>query len=190
MGLQSQVNQYFLFDNLDSLSALIKQEDEAAEVFLDEMSKVYRYMLRVDEEPLVTLETELKFIESYRTLVKARHGEGLQLTWDIDTGDRGKWLPPLTLQVVVENILSLNETGIANPLIISICSTENNAIAIRNNIQIKNMETAMDHKTGLDNLGNSFRLLVHAPVIVEEFGTHRIIQLPLLKKHIKEEVSV
>ncbi len=190
LGLKSQVNQYFLFDNLDSLSALIKQEDESAEFFLNEMSKVYRYMLRVDEEPLVTLDTEMKFIESYRKLLKARYGEGLHLTWDIATGDMQKWLPPLTLQVVVENILALNEISIANPLNISIRSTENNAIVIRNNIQIKNMETAMDLKTGLDNLENSFRLLIHAPMIIEESGRYRIIQLPLLTKHIKEEELV
>src|SRR4029079_14509846 len=64
-GLKGQVNPHFLFNSLNSLSSLITDEPEKAEKFLDEMSKVYRYMLRNNEDGLTTLEAEMEFIRSY-----------------------------------------------------------------------------------------------------------------------------
>jgi len=78
-ALKSQVNPHFLFNCLNTLSSLIQEDEEKAEMFLNEMSKVYRYMLRNDEETLVPLEVELGFIKSYHHLLKARYGDGLQL---------------------------------------------------------------------------------------------------------------
>ena len=79
LGLKSQMNPHFLFNGLNTLSSLINEDAEKAEEFLDHMSKVYRYLLRNNEEQLVTVATELNFIQSYYFLLKARHKEGLQL---------------------------------------------------------------------------------------------------------------
>ncbi|MCW3091727.1 MAG: Histidine kinase [Ferruginibacter sp.] len=188
-GLRRQVNQHFLFESLDSLSSLIRQEDDEAEFFLDEMSKVYRYMLQMDDEPLVTLDTEVKFIESYRHLLQARYGEALRMELNIAGCDRSKLLPPLSLQLILENILSLNHISNANPLTISICSEGKDAIQIINNLQPKNME-AVDDEVSLDNLSNNYRVLINCPMMIDESGTHRTIHLPLLTKKIKEEEIV
>ena len=101
---------------------LIQDDEEKAERFLDKMSKVYRYMLRNDEEELVTLETELKFIDSYMHLLKARYGEGLQLVVDVTNEDRSKLLTPLALQVIIENTFSQNVISKSSPLVIAIRS--------------------------------------------------------------------
>jgi LytS/YehU family sensor histidine kinase len=58
-GLKGQVNPHFLFNSLNSLSSLIADDPEKAEKFLDEMSKVYRYLLRNNEEGLASLEKEM-----------------------------------------------------------------------------------------------------------------------------------
>ena len=107
-GLKSQVNPHFLFNSLNSLSSLINEDEETAEKFLDEMSKVYRYMLRNDEDQLVTLETELSFIDSYLYLLKARYKDGLLLDITVKAEDRQKLIPPLTLQVIIENAIHQN----------------------------------------------------------------------------------
>lgn len=186
LGLKSQVNPHFLFNGLNSLSSLIGEDPAKAELFLDEMSKVYRYLLRNDEEQLVELDTEMRFIASYYYLLSVRYGEGIQLTTDIDNEQRGLMIPPLTLQIIFENTFSLNSISKEQPLRISIRSLDNGWLEIKNNIQSKLGSDAQDHKEGLDNIINKFRLLCQQTVTIEDSVTQRTIRLPLIKK---EEMS-
>ena len=84
LGLKSQMNPHFLFNGLNTLSSLIQEDAEKAEEFLDHMSKVYRYLLRNNEEQLVDLQTEISFIRSYYFLLKERYAGGLHLTISVD----------------------------------------------------------------------------------------------------------
>src|SRR6476469_5736311 len=79
LGLKSQINPHFLFNSLNSLSSLINEDEQEAEMFLDEMSKVYRYLLRSNDEELVSLHTELDFVRSYFYLLKTRLGRAVEL---------------------------------------------------------------------------------------------------------------
>jgi two-component system, LytTR family, sensor kinase len=184
-GLKSQVNPHFLFNSLNSLSSLIQEDEEKAETFLDEMSKVYRYMLRNDEEQLVTLDTELKFLSSYMHLLKARYGDGLQLIIQIDEEEKVKLLPPLTLQVMIENAFSKNVVSKSNPLEIKISSGYNEMLVVKNNIQPKAITDALDFEAGLDNLVKKYELLGKPLTVTDQTNGHRIITIPLLTK--KEE---
>ena len=187
-GLKSQVNPHFLFNSLNSLSSLIQDDEEKAERFLDEMSKVYRYMLRNDEEQLVTLETELKFIESYLHLLKARYGEGLQLRVTVDEEDKLKLLTPLALQVIIENTFSQNIISKSSPLIIAISSAGNGILEVKNNIQPKAITDAMDFEAGLDNLVKKYELLNQPLSVTDACKAHRLIRLFLIPK--KEEALI
>ncbi len=187
MGLKSQVNPHFLFNSLNSLSCLIQDDQEKGEKFLDEMTRVYRYMLQNDEEQFVTLETELKFIESYLYLLRARHGDGLHIIIDISESDRKQLLPPLALQTVVENIVSKNAITRDQPLDIVIYTEEDGAIAIANNVQPRAVPENPDAEKGLENLVRKYELLNQPPVIIAGNLTERIIRLPLVRK---EEVAV
>ncbi len=181
-GLKSQVNPHFLFNSLNSLSSLIQDDEEKAEAFLDEMSKVYRYMLRSDEEQMVTLETELSFVNSYIHILKARYGDGLQLRIQVSEKDKTTLLPALALQVIIENAFSQNIVSKSNPLIISIASTGQNFIEVSNNVQPKTITDAMDFDAGLDNLVQKYCLL-NLPLTVMDTGNNlRIIQLPIMPK--------
>jgi LytS/YehU family sensor histidine kinase len=184
IGLKSQVNPHFLFNSLNSLSGLIQEDTERAEKFLDEMSKVYRYMLRNDEDPLVKLSVELQFITSYFSLLKARYGEAVNLELNIGDADREKNLPPLSLQVIVENALYQNKTSKTSPLKITITSGDNN-ITVTNNVQRKILTETGDQETGLDNLIKKYQLMSDSPVQIHDSGTERRIVLPLIIR--KEE---
>ena len=187
-GLKSQVNPHFLFNSLNSLSSLIQDDEEKAERFLDEMSKVYRYMLRNDEEELVSLSTELKFIDSYTHLLKARYGDGLQLKIAVNEEDESKLLTPLALQVIIENTFSQNIISKSSPLLITISSAGNAVLEVKNNIQPKSITDAMDFETGLDNLVKKYELLNQPLHVTDASNTHRIIRISLLPK--KEEELV
>ncbi|HPH84055.1 MAG TPA: histidine kinase [Ferruginibacter sp.] len=187
-GLKSQVNPHFLFNSLNSLSSLISDNEEEAEKFLDEMSKVYRYMLRNDDDHLVTVETELKFLQSYIYLLKARYGDGLRVSINVIEADRSKFIPPLTLQVIIENAIHQQTISKKSPLEIKIHSGLKHELIVSNNIQLKIVTEVVDHEMGLDNLIHKYRLLNDSMVLIEESDTERSIILPLLTK--KEEDAV
>ncbi|MEI9913165.1 MAG: histidine kinase [Bacteroidota bacterium] len=187
IGLKSQVNPHFLFNSLNSLSGLIQEDTEKAEKFLDELSKVYRYMLRNDDDPLVQLTTEIQFITSYFSLLKARYGDAVELEITVTDTDKEKSLPPLSLQVIVENALYQNKTSKTSPLKFTIGSGKENSIIIKNNVQRKILTEISDQETGLDNLVKKYQLMSEQPVEIHESGTERAIVLPLISK--AEEVG-
>ena len=188
LGLKSQVNPHFLFNSLNSLSSLISEDEEAAEKFLNEMSKVYRYMLRNDDDQLVSLQTELVFIDSYMWLLKARYGHALELETAIDDKDKAAFIPPLTLQVIIENVLTQNAFSKSSPLTIGICSGNGDELIVTNNVQPKTVTEIIDYEAGLDNLVNKYRLLSQLPLSIEETAAKRTIRVPLFKK--TQEVSL
>ncbi|MEI9911508.1 MAG: histidine kinase [Bacteroidota bacterium] len=188
IGLKSQVNPHFLFNSLNSLSGLIQEDTEKAEKFLDELSKVYRYMLRNDDDPLVKLGTEIQFISSYFSLLKSRYGDAVEVEIAVTEADKEKSLPPLSLQVIVENALYQNKTSKSSPLKITIISGKENTIIIKNNVQRKILTETGDQETGLDNLIKKYQLMSEQPVEIHESGNERLIVLPLISK--TEEVVV
>jgi len=187
LGLKSQVNPHFLFNSLNSLSSLINEDGEAAEKFLDEMSKVYRYMLRGEDDSLVTLATELKFLDAYYYLLKARYGSGLQVTRNVQDADREKHIPALTLQVIIETAFTQNSIEKSRPLFITV-ATNGTALVITNNIQHKQSADEFDSETGLDNLISKYRLLDAGDVHITDAGGMRTISIPLLTQ--KREVRL
>ena len=180
MGLKSQVNPHFLFNSLNTLSSLIAEDEEQAEAFLNEMSKVYRYMLRGDDEQLVTLHTELRFIESYIHLLDRRFGQSLQVKVDTRPEDRDKLIPPLSLQVLIENAFTQNSMSKSEPLVITICSN-GEQLLVCNNRKPKTISNVIDFEAGLDNLVTKYRLLNDAEVVIKDEECQRSICLPLIQ---------
>jgi len=178
LGLKSQMNPHFLFNSLNTLSSLIHEDAERAENFLDHMSKVYRYLLRNNEEQLVTLETELSFTRSYFFLLKARYAEGLHLEIDVPAEAGMKRIPPLTLQMIFEHSLSNNVLSKDNPLQLAITCGDG-WLEVKNNIQPR-LTGGEENPEAIENIKNKFRLLCQQEVVVIEHNNQRIIRLPLI----------
>ncbi|MBI1342206.1 MAG: hypothetical protein GC171_04625 [Terrimonas sp.] len=180
-GLKSQVNPHFLFNSLNSLSSLISEDEEKAEKFLNEMSKVYRYLLRNEEDKLVSIRTELVFLASYYFLLKTRYGQGLKIEVAIDEADKEKFIPPMTLQLIIENAFSQNMMSKSSPLVISIFSdSATHTIRVCNNVQPKKVADTTDLEAGLDNLVKKYQLLNQPEVLIEDSDDKRCITLPLI----------
>lgn len=181
-GLKNQVNPHFLFNSLNSLSSLISEDEDEAEKFLNEMSKVYRYMLRNDTDHLVPLKDELDFLNSYFHLLKARYGDSMQLTVELTDQVREMLLPPLTLQTIVENAYSLNAISKKDPLQISLFTEDEETLVIRNNVKAKMLIENLDFDAGLDLLVKKYQALGNRPLVIEDGTTERIIHIPLIPK--------
>lgn len=178
-GLKDQVNPHFLFNSLNSLSSLISDDPEKAEKFLDEMSKVYRYLLRTNEDGLTTLQAEMDFINSYFHLLKTRYGDGLDLKTTIEDRFLHFLLPPLTLQMLVENAVKHNMILKDNPLQILILTTNSGKLIVSNNLQRKDRMVA-SNKVGLSNIVKKYRLMKKEEITVRDDGKEFAVVVPLI----------
>jgi hypothetical protein len=178
-ALKNQVNPHFLFNCFNTLSSLISEDKKKAEMFLNELSKVYRYLLRNNEDGLSTVENEMKFIQSYYGLLKTRHGEALQLTIDIDRRYYPYLLPSLTLQLLVENVVKHNQLAKNHPLMIEIFTTAGNQLVVNNNLQRRTIK-APSNRVGLENIKAKYELLNQRGFQVMEDGKNFTVVLPLI----------
>lgn len=187
-GLRSQVNPHFLFNSLNTLSSLIEEDEEKAERFLNEMTKVYRYMLRSDDDQLVELDTELRFVDSYIYLLRERFGDGLCASIEVNERDRSKTLPALSLQVLIENAFTKNAVSKSSPLSIVIRSGTGNCLQVMYNKQERpaGNDTGVDKE--LENLVKKYSLLNQPSLKYNETACDCCFLLPLLEN--KKEVPV
>lgn len=188
-SLKSQVNPHFLFNCFNTLSSLITEDKEAAETFLNELSKVYRYLLRNNRTSMTTLENELRFIQSYFQLLKTRHGEdALQLHIEVDKRYEQYVLPSSSLQLLVENAVKHNIVSKSSPLIIDIFTAAGNILVVNNNLQTKQSKP-MSTKIGLENIRTKYDL-INQPgfqVLVDTKNFSVILPLiwcPVLENHV------
>jgi two-component system LytT family sensor kinase len=206
-SLKHQVNPHFLFNSLNSLSSLIADEPEQADEFLYEMANVYRYLLQTnkagsldDGSELTTLETELKFIESYYHLLKTRYRAGIDLKMAVSPDFLTHRLPPLTLQMLVENAVKHNIVAANKPLLLEITTMQTpddlgsnrpvrqagrptkaasgGWLIVRNNLQRKNNRMASNH-IGLTNIAAKYRLLGHTEPIIQDDDGYFTVTLSL-----------
>jgi two-component system LytT family sensor kinase len=177
--LKGQVNPHFLFNCFNTLSSLIAEDRDKAEIFLNELSKVYRYLLRNNEDGLTTVQNEIRFIESYYRLLQTRHGEAVQLHIDIDKRYDPYLLPSLTLQLLVENVVKHNVLSKNKPLVIDIFTTAGNKLVVNNNLQRRTV-MAPSNKVGLDNIRAKYALLKQPGFQVMEDKNNFTVVLPLI----------
>ena len=181
LGLKGQINPHFLFNCFNSLSGLIHDDEDHAEKFLEEMTRVHRYLLRSDDELLVPVSDELRFAQSYLYLTKTRFGQAIDTSVKIDAAPE-KFIPPLSMQVILENIIYTNALNKSNPLFIEITAQNKNEILIRHSLHEKTISVSFEEDAGLDNLVNKYRLLNAPPVVIKEYPGERMIILPMLQK--------
>lgn len=181
-GLKGQINPHFLFNCFNTLSGLIEENEIQAEIFLDQMTKVHRYLLRNDDEYLIRLEEEIKFAHSYLYLTKARFGTAINSSINVTKDMYGMLLPPLSMQVILENIIYTNALHKNQPLTIEIDIQNNNELRITNTIHEKTIVSQLNLDEGLYNLINKYELLNADELKITEDGTHRTIVLPLFQK--------
>ena len=187
-SLKSQVNPHFLFNSLNSLSSLISKDPSKAEYFVEEMSGVYRYLLRSNEQQVIRLEEELNFIESYLHLLTTRFGNNLQVTIQIAGPYYDYLLPPLTLQMLLENAVKHNIVSGEHPLRISMFTAAPDRLHVVNNLQKKSREV-ISGKVGLGNIVAKYALLKQPGLEIMETETEFAVIIPLINPSRYESID-
>lgn len=166
--LKNQVNPHFLFNSLNSLSALIEEDRVQAGAFVDELSSVYRYLLHTSDNGMATLKSESEFISSYLFLTCMRYGKAIEVEIDIDDNCAHCMIPMLTLQTLVDHAIRNNVVMKQRPLKIAIIAN-GKELEVRNSIQPKHPGAAAE---GLEALISRFRdLNLETPMLFDDGET-------------------
>jgi two-component system, LytTR family, sensor kinase len=176
--LKNQVNPHFLFNSLNTLSSLVVSEPETAEIFINRLSAIYRYILENSGKDKVPLEVELTFINDYFFLHKIRDKEKIHVQININRNESFEILP-VSLQILVENAIKHNKATRDAPLNILIY-IENNYIIVRNNLQRMAVQLTST-QIGLKNLAQRVKLITGKALIIEESNSEFIVKIPLIK---------
>lgn len=179
MVLMDQVNPHFLFNSLNSLSYLIRENNnEKALTFIDELSSIYRYVLQKRYEELVTLEEEMLFTQAYRYLLDIRFEHKLFIDIQIGEEEKRQKLPFLSLQPLIENAVKHNVISSKQPLTISIFTREG-CLVVSNPI-IQKITPEKSTGIGLANLSKRYKLLTGSSISVENDGSTFVVTIPLI----------
>ena len=180
-ALKNQLDPHFLFNSLNTLAALIDEENEPAQKYLEQLSDVYRYVLMSKDRDTVPLREELDFLEAYVYLNKTRFRENLVVENTIPANYLGYHVAPLSLQMLVENALKHNVVSREKPLRIRLLHTEGDYLVIENNVQAKTVLKKASTKVGLENIINRYGLLTARKIEIIRDELLFTVKLPLLE---------
>jgi hypothetical protein len=178
-SLKNQINPHFLFNCFNTLSSLIQEDKATADLFLNELSKVYRYLLKNNEEGLSTIAGEIRFVHSYYRLLQTRYGEAICLQIETDPHYDAYLLPSLSLQLLIENAVKHNVLAKSNPLVIEIFTRNDHKLIVKNNLQRRTVKVP-GHKIGLNNIRLKYDLLQLAGFSATQQNETFMVILPLL----------
>lgn len=146
------------------------------------MSQVYRYLLRSNDDELVLLETELKFLSSYFHLLKTPFGAAIHLRVELPEKIKTCLLPPLTLQMLVENAIKHNNVSKAAPLTVTLENSVDGWLTVKNNLQPKQGKVDSTG-IGLANIHDKYKLLGLPDMTLLADAKNFDVNIPLLEQH-------
>jgi ligand-binding sensor domain-containing protein len=179
--LKNQVNPHFLFNSLNTLVSMIRQDRDIATEYVENLAEYFRNILAYKNIDLIPLSEEIALMRNYYYLQQKRYGENLMLDLDLDAHTTESLIPPLTLQILMENAIKHNEVSSRKQLKIRILKSDG-YILVENNLQLK-IHAETSTKTGLDNIKSRYRLASGMEVREENDGSVFRIYLPLIKHH-------
>lgn len=178
-SLKNQINPHFLFNSLNVLTSLIRLDPALAERFTEQMAKVYRYVLEHKEEDVVTLQTEMDFIRSYIFLLEIRFAEKIRFEIDIPDAALDRYIPPLTVQLLVENAVKHNVFSKTNPMVVRIYIDDHGFFTVENTMRKREVKMGTTG-VGLKNIADRFRQLTDRLPEFGENGNRFVARIPLL----------
>ncbi len=183
-SLRRQVDPHFLFNSLNALTSLVEEHDPARAVrFIRQLSSVYRYVLESQSQELVPLSEELAFAEAYVFLQKTRLADALQIELSLPPAAAlaGLYLPPLALQLLLENALKHNTAYQADPLRLHVAVDAAAAtLTVRNTLRPRRLGADEASGRGLANLHARYGFLTPRPVVAGPVAGEFVVTLPLL----------
>jgi LytS/YehU family sensor histidine kinase len=180
-GLKNQVNPHFLFNSFSVLTSLVETKPDIAVQFIAKLSDMYRYILENDDKEVVSIKEELSFLDDYLFLIKMRHQHAIIIEKEIKLDEKELFLPPMSLQILVENAVKHNSFSIEEPLSITIKNEGDQFLIVENKKKTKS-ELVKSTGIGLNNLSKRLILSVKKGLEIVDGPHHFKVKIPLLIK--------
>lgn len=179
-NLKSQINPHFLFNSFSTLIALIETTPDVAIEYVNELSALFRNVLEYKDKNLIGLKEEFGIVDNFARLQKMRFGDNLVLNIDeFEQIDRHK-IPPLTLQLLIENAIKHNTVSKQKPLVIKIYyDKETNYLLVENNLQPKK-DVGSSMGIGIENIISRYRILTNRRIEIQKTEKIFKIGIPLM----------
>ncbi|MCI1683704.1 MAG: histidine kinase [Bacteroides sp.] len=178
LSLKEQLSPHFLFNTLNTLSTLTQEKE--AQNFIQEMAKVYRYLLQYQEKNAATLKEELLFLDSYWYILKTRFEDSVSLSVEIPDKLMETAIPPLTLQMLIENVIKHNVANDSKPLAIKIY-TDGKSIIVENSYQPQ-LNAVDTTGSGLKNIAQRYNLLFEKTIEINKDKDIFQVKLPIINQ--------
>ncbi|MCU0425473.1 MAG: histidine kinase [Candidatus Kapabacteria bacterium] len=187
IALRQQIDPHFLFNSLNTLTAMIEGEPQGAVRFVQQLSNVYRYVLQSKDHITVSLHEELAFVRAYSELLELRFGANIRIELNIPEEAETYVLPPLSLQLCLENAVKHNIISRQKPLRIRVW-VERNTVVVENTLQLRT-NAHSSTKIGLATLQHRYAQLTAEPVLITSNSSTFMVSLPLLRSTQTKELS-
>ena len=177
-ALKSQLNPHMLFNSLNTLCSLIREDGDKAQRYLQELSRVLRYTLQQNENNCVSVDQEMESVRSYIYLLQMRYEDNLRFHIELAPGTGHRRLPSMALQLLIENAVKHNEISNRHPLTVSI-RTAGEKLVVSNPRRPKTVAPGST-RVGLDNRSKRYRLLTRQDIEVRQTADTFTVTLPLI----------
>lgn len=176
-ALKNQLDPHFLFNSLNTLSALIEDHNDRAQSYLHHLANSYRYIMQ--SHRLVDLDEEMQFVKSYCKMLEMRYGDNIRFERNIERHKLQYQVIPISIQLLIENAVKHNVVSQRYPLVITLSTTPYDTFRVSNPIRPK-QETSTNTGLGLSNLAKRYKLLCNKEITISDRDGIFSVELPLL----------
>ncbi|WP_044205884.1 sensor histidine kinase [Flammeovirga sp. OC4] len=179
-ALKDQLSPHYLFNSLNTVAYLVTSNAHQAEKYIRSIAKTYQYVMQYANQPLISVQEEIQLVKAFAFQLKTRHGESVSIDIDNDVSLISGNIPPLSIQMLVENAVKHNVLSDKAPVYISIKYDEKEkSIIVSNNIT-KTPRKRSSTKVGLENIKERYALMNQNQITIHKLPEKYTVQLPLL----------
>lgn len=183
-SLKNQISPHYLFNCLNTISSLLYKDSHMAEEFIRRMADTFSYVLTNQRQQLIPLREEIEFVKSYYYLLQVRYEHHLKLEINLPKSVLDSVLPPLSLQMLVENAVKHNRISRDTPLLVYISATDNTHIQVTST-KTEPVNPTTSFKVGLENIRNRYKFFTPEKITVKD-NEKFVVQLPVIKIDVKK----
>lgn len=177
-ALRTQLSPHYLFNSLNTISSLIYKDVIQAENYIRKLAGTYKYILDSDKISLITVKEEIAFIKDYCYLLDIRFGSSFKANFNINEKCDELFIPPISIQILVENAVKHNVFDENDPLIVDI-SSEYNSLIVKNRV-MKSPSDRESFRIGIGNIRKRYEVFTDKEIKIEKNEFFQV-KLPLLK---------
>ena len=168
-----------LFNSLNILDCLVCEEKtEQARSYIHKLAGIYRYMIKSEEEQIVTMREELEFVRRYLDLLELRFPEGLEVDLNVPEEVMSRYVLPCSIQLLIENATKHNTVSSENPLVIEV-EVKDDKVIVRNNL-IPKVTKSSSTGLGQKYIRQLYHDLSGKDIVIGKTETDYCVTLPLL----------